>query len=116
MSTSVKESKIARELREARARAAAMGREMDFREAHGLTQTSRNFGAVPWEAPIITANKTQVILSNTVASAAKPKEKIHGTEAKSNAVVRRGINPILTRVGVETANLCAADLDNIYNL
>ena len=116
MSTSVKESKIAKELREACARATAVGREMDFREVHGRTRTSRDL--TTWEIPVSAESNTptQVVMSNAIANVALAKEKRQMTEAKSNAIVRRRMNPILTRVRLETKNLCAADLDNIYNL
>jgi hypothetical protein len=114
-STSVKESKIAKELREARARAAAIGREMDFREVHGRPRVSRDTGI--WEFPVNTVHpRTQEIMNNVTANAATLEKKVPRTEAQLDAVVRRGINPILSRVKLGTKSLCAADLDNIYNL
>jgi hypothetical protein len=120
-STSAKESEIARELKEARACQEAIGREMDFREACGRTRTLRNLGG--WEVPAVPAlvvvKKTlaQVIASEDIVCSVLPKEKEVKTEVRRNAVVKGGINPILTQVRPDSKKtLCAADLDNIYNL
>ncbi|KAH8744587.1 hypothetical protein BGZ57DRAFT_977150 [Hyaloscypha finlandica] len=119
-STSAKESEIARELKEARACQEAIGREMDFREACGRTRTLRNLGV--WEVPAVPAlvvKKTlaQVIASDDIVCSVLPKEKEVKTEVRRNAVVKGGINPTLTQVRPDSKKtLCAADLDNIYNL
>jgi hypothetical protein len=55
-------------------------------------------------------------MNNVTANAATLEKKVPRTEAQLDAVVRRGINPILSRVKLGTKSLCAADLDNIYNL
>jgi hypothetical protein len=118
--TSAKESEIARELKEARACQEVLGRGMDFREACGRTRTLRNLGV--WEVPAVPAlvvKKTlaQVIASEDIVCSVLPKEKEVKNEVRRNAVVKGGINPILTRVGPDSKKtLCAADLDNIYNL
>ncbi|KAE9369046.1 hypothetical protein N431DRAFT_444435 [Stipitochalara longipes BDJ] len=115
ISTSIKESKIAKELREARGREAACGG-IDFDEVHSRARILRNLGI--WEVPVGGVNKiqTQVIMSDVIASTVLPKEKMVKIEAKSNSIERRGVNPILSRVRLENKTLCAADLDNIYNL
>ena len=93
---------------------------MDFREAHGRTRTLRNLGV--WEIPSVSAGVAkqtlaQVLASKAIAGSVLPKEKEVKTEVSKSAIARRGINPILTRFRLESEkSLCAADLDNIYNL
>lgn len=75
-----------------------------------------------WEVPAVPAlvvKKTlaQVIASDDIVCSVLPKEKEVKTEVRRNAVVKGGINPILTQVRPDSKKtLCAADLDNIYNL
>jgi hypothetical protein len=74
-----------------------------------------------WEVPAVPAlvvKKTlaRVIAREDIVCSVLPKEKEVKTEVRGNAVVKGGINPILTQVRPDTKTLCAADLDNIYNL
>ena len=73
-----------------------------------------------WEVPADAFKKSeaQVIASNVIAKSVFPEEKeVMRTESRTAEVGSR-VNPVVMGEGrreVERA-LCAADLDNIYNL
>jgi hypothetical protein len=114
ISTAIKESKIEREIRESRARQAAIDREMHFRELHGPRRALRNLGF--WEIPAATMKKTpaQAIASEAIASSVLRKENERKVVERRNG--GSGMNPLWSRARGSESLLCAADLDNIYNL
>lgn len=100
-----------------------MARDMEFRESRGRSCTLRNLG--DWEPQASFGEKTlaQFIASKAIASSVLPAEKESKeekgvkTEVRNHLGVRRGLNPILSRARVGTERtLCAADLDDMYNL
>jgi hypothetical protein len=104
ISTSIKESKIFRELKEACARQATMFREMEFRKSRGRSRTLRNLGACEVLTSIGEKTPAQLIASTAIASSILPaedesKEKMEGG---NHVNVRRGMNLILSRARIRT--------------